>query len=110
MAKEYKVKVYQQKEFGALKKVIFPFNQNLITIDEFETYYECTVDAVFDINTFKETYPNLDILEVFFCVFNHDNLNRTNYPINYSLSVGDIIELDGKKHQVMSSGFKNLSY
>lgn len=95
----HRIKVYQTIEW---------MNLNFIVIEEefFNKWHICVVDTI---ATFDKDNRNY-ILEKLFTHFNFYELHKMKYPIKRSMSVGDIIELDGIKYQCMATGWKELEF
>lgn len=51
-----------------------------------------------------------EMLLMLFHKFNRDDLNRIEYPIKYSMSCGDIVEIECKFYVTDSCGFKQLNF
>ena len=116
-----KVKIHQRKHFGDVadkyrgteKFMETLLGTYLITKEDFEELYECTSEIEMEYKLRRELqgeeYPKA-LLECVFKHFNTDEAAQDRGKVNYSLSVLDVLEVDGEKYQVMNFGFEKLNF
>ena len=117
-----KFKIYQQKEYGkmmddCLKKGgnigEFAFGNKVVTETEFNMYYEMVCEAECRFSVREEIANERKIKNILEKVFTHFNVfeaAQDRNRIKYSLSVLDIVEVDGIKYQVVGLGYKVLAF
>lgn len=119
--KNIKVKIYQRKHFGNIieryvntdRFVKMLIGSCSLTKEDFDVCYECVSEIEMNYKLRRELteveYPNV-LLECVFKYFNVDEAAQDRGRINYSLSVLDVLEVDGEKYQVMGIGFEKLNF
>lgn len=97
----HRIKVYQPIQWiGGIP------TYDLVEKASFERNWKCVVDTV---ATLKQD-TDIRVLNYLFYHFNYYERHRMRFPILHSMSIYDIIEVNGTKYQVMPVGFKKLDY